>query len=250
MFKRLGNLVRGFLGLFVSGIEKKNPEALLEVEKENLRTQIAKYNQGLAAHAGLCEKLISQVKRLEKEIEEIRTRTAANLKAGNRELAGQLALRFKTLQNDLAENRAQLEDAEKTYKELIQARDASVKAAQKRIEEISRGISQVKMHKAMAEMKEMAAGLVTEIGGAGDTLGRLHEMIEEEKANAAGRARVAGDALRTTDAQTMAGEQKALEEMALADFAAAEGLSLSSTEAPASADLPQKVMIDPGQQKA
>ena len=54
MFRRLANVFRGFLGLFVSGLERRNPEALLEVEKENLRKQIANYNEGLAAHAGLC----------------------------------------------------------------------------------------------------------------------------------------------------------------------------------------------------
>ena len=41
MFKRIGNLIRGFFGLFVSGLEMQNPEALLEVEKENLRKQIS-----------------------------------------------------------------------------------------------------------------------------------------------------------------------------------------------------------------
>jgi len=44
MFRRIANLFRGFLSLFVSGMEKRNPEALLEVERENLRTQIARYN--------------------------------------------------------------------------------------------------------------------------------------------------------------------------------------------------------------
>src|SRR5260221_8497594 len=43
MFKRIGNLIRGFFGLFVSGLEKQNAEALLEVERENLRKQIAQY---------------------------------------------------------------------------------------------------------------------------------------------------------------------------------------------------------------
>ena len=51
MFQRLVNLFRGFLGLFISGMEKSNPEALLEVEKENLREQISRYNDGLASHA-------------------------------------------------------------------------------------------------------------------------------------------------------------------------------------------------------
>ncbi len=53
MFRRCRNPSSGgFLGLFVSGLEKANPEALLEVEKENLRKQIANHNQGLASHAG------------------------------------------------------------------------------------------------------------------------------------------------------------------------------------------------------
>ena len=38
MFRRLWNLIRGFFGLFVSRAERRSPEALLEVEKENLRT--------------------------------------------------------------------------------------------------------------------------------------------------------------------------------------------------------------------
>ena len=32
MFSRIANLVKGFLSLFVSSIERKNPEALLELE--------------------------------------------------------------------------------------------------------------------------------------------------------------------------------------------------------------------------
>ena len=52
MFKRIGNLIKGFFGLFISKAERANPEALLEVEKENLRKMIAEYNKGLASHAG------------------------------------------------------------------------------------------------------------------------------------------------------------------------------------------------------
>src|SRR3979409_2413552 len=130
MFRRLANLIRGFFSLFISGMERKNPEALLEVEKENLRKQIANYNQGLAAHAGLCERLMTQVKKLESDERELRAKATANLRAGNRDAASQYALRLQTVQRELAENRTQLGQAETTYKELIKARDVSVKAAQ------------------------------------------------------------------------------------------------------------------------
>ena len=155
MFKRVGNLIRGFFGLFVGGLEKQNPEALLELEKENLRKQIANYNQGLASHAGLCERLISQVKRLEIEDRDLRAKTTALLRADNRNAAGQYALRLQTVERELAENRSQLEGAEKTYQELMSARDVSIKAAQKKIEELKYALSDLKIKKATAELTEM-----------------------------------------------------------------------------------------------
>ena len=46
MWRRLTNLIRGFFGLFISGLERQNPEALLEVETENLRKQIRRRCDG------------------------------------------------------------------------------------------------------------------------------------------------------------------------------------------------------------
>lgn len=238
MFRRIGNLVRGFFGLFIGGLEKRNPEALLEVERENLRKQIAQYNQGLASHAGMCERLISQVKRQETEERELRAQAGAQLRAGNREAAGQYALRLQTVQRELAENRKQLEDAEKTYKELIRARDVSIKAAQKKIEELKFALSDLKIKSATAELAEMASGMISTIGGSGDTLDRLHGMVEEEREKAAGKARVARDSLDLSGAQMKESEQKAFEEQALADFAAAEGIALEA-KGPAPAPAPE-----------
>ncbi len=226
MFKRLSNLVRGFFGLFVSGMEKKNPKALLEVEKENLRAQIAEFNKGLAAHAGLVEKLISQVRKLDKEETELRTKTAANLKAGNRELAGQLALKLKAVDAEHDEVKEQMEQADVRYKELVKARDVSVKTAKERIEGLVRNLDEMKVTKAMADLNEMASGMVTSIGGAGDTLNRLEDIVEEERTKAAGRSRVARDQVDMTEIHAKESEQDALADMALAEFAAAEGIEL------------------------
>jgi phage shock protein A len=242
MFRRIANLVRGFLGIFIGGLERKNPEALLEVEKENLRKQISKYNSGLAAHAGLCEKLMGQVRRLEKEHDELRAKTTANLKAGNQQLAGQIALRFQSVKKELEENRLQLADAEKTYRELIEVRDTSIKEARRRIDEITRGLNEVKIKQATAELNEMAAGLISEMGGGGETLNRLHEMVEDERTKASGRARVARDSIDTSQFKAMGEEQKALEQMALADFAAAEGIAMPASTSATGTVLPTKVM--------
>lgn len=239
MFKRIGNLIRGFFGLFVSGLEKKNPQALLDVEKENLRKQISEYNKGLAAHAGLCERLMAQVKREEKETRELTAKATAHLKAGNRKLAGEYALRLQKVKEEHSANVEQLEEAEKTYEELKNARDIAVTSARDKIESLKRDISETQIAKATAELNEMAAGMINEIGGAGDTLNRLEEMVAEEKEVARGRARVAKDSIDTSDLELMETERGALEELALADFAADAGIvieeeSAENSEAPAS----------------
>ncbi|HLJ90715.1 MAG TPA: PspA/IM30 family protein [Candidatus Angelobacter sp.] len=226
MFKRMSNLFRGFLGLFISGLERQNPEALLEVEKENLRKQIARYNQGLATHAGLCERLIGQIKKLENDQRDLRAKASANLKAGNRDAAGQYALRLQVVDRDLTENRSQLEQAEGTYKDLVKARDVAITSARAKIESLKAGINDLKVKKALAELTEMATGMVSSIGGSGDTLDRLSEIVEDERTKAAGRARVARDSMDTTEVKIKESEQHALAEQALADFAAHEGLAL------------------------
>src|SRR5215471_1780138 len=237
MFRRLSNLIRGFFGLFISGLERQNPEALLEVEQENLRKQIGQYNQGLASHAGLCERLISQVRQLEGEQRDLRAKTTANLRAGNRDAAAQYALRLQTVERELDENRSQMEQAEKTYKDLVKARDVAIQAARTKIESLKSGINDLKMKRAMAELTEMASGMITSIGSSGETLDRLSNIVEEERQKAAGRARVARDTLDTSGVQVKEAEQKALADQALADFAAKEGIALDpapSTQTPAS----------------
>lgn len=222
--------------MFVSDLERKNPEALLEVEKENLRKQISEYNKGLARHAGLCERLMSQVKRESKEMKELTAKTSAHLKAGNRKLAGEYALRLQKLKEDHGANVEQMEQAEKTYEELKNARDVAVKNARDKIESLKQDINETKIAKATAELNEMAAGMIGEIGGSGDTLDRLEEMVREEKELAKGKARVARDSMDTTELKQMEAERTALEEMALADFAAEAGIVVDDEEADTSSE--------------
>jgi len=245
MFRRISNLFRGFLSLFISGLERQNPEALLEMEKEHLRAQIAQYNQGLASHAGMCERLMTQVRKLETDQRDLRARTTANLRAGNRQVAGELALRLQTVERELTENRKQLEQAETTYKELVRARDVAVNTARSKIESLKSSIDDMKMKRALAEVTEMASGMVSQIGGAGETLDRLHEMVEDEREKASGRLRVARDSMDTTAVHLKESEQAALADQALADFAAKEGIALEPAQgatASTSATTPVKTM--------
>lgn len=231
MFRRLSNLFKGFLSLFVSGLERANPRALIEAEKENLRLQIGRFNESLASHAAFVERLMRQTKNQEKQEQELASKTAAHLKLGHREIAGQYALQLKELRAQLEENRGQLEAAEITYKKLVKARDVSVREAQHKIEALKRMITEAEMLEAQAELQEMAQGMITSIGGSGDTLARVEEYMTERRDLAAGRARVASSSIDTSQVELKEAEQAALGDQALAEFAAAYGL-----EMPAPAD--------------
>lgn len=232
MYRRFFNLMKGFLALFVGGLERSNPEALIELEKENLRKQIANFNQGLASHAGLAERLMGQVRKLEADERDFRSKTTAHLRAGNKSAAAQYALRLQTIERELAENRDQLQQAEITYNNLVKARDVAVASARSKIEGLKGAIADMRMKQTLADMHEMASGMISEVGGSGDTLNRLHEMVEDERQKAGGRLRIAKDSVDMTDVDIKQAEMDALADQALADFAAREGMTL---EAPATA---------------
>ncbi len=161
MWRRISNLFKGFFSLFISGLERDNPKALIEAEKENLREQIARFNDNLATHAGFAERLMRQVKKLEKQDHELAAKAAANLKAGNRGVAAQYALQLRTVKEQLEENRIQLEAAEETYKKLVKSRDVAVKEARAKIETLKRMLSETEMLEAQAELQEMASGMIS-----------------------------------------------------------------------------------------
>jgi phage shock protein A len=233
MWARIKNLFKGFMSLFISGLEKQNPRALIEAEKENLRLQIARFNDSLATHAAFCERLMRQIKNLEAQEKELAAKAAANLKVGNRAAAGQYALQLKTVKEQLDENREQLKSAEETYKKLVKSRDVAVSEAQAKIESLKRMLTEAEMMEAQAELQEMAQGMISSIGGSGDTISRVEEALAERRDKAAGRARVASSTIDTNKVELMEAEQQALADQALTEFAASYGLEMPAAPAQA-----------------
>jgi phage shock protein A len=226
MLDRLFRVFKGMFARAVADVETANPEALLELEKEDLRAQILRFNSGLVSHAALAERLVRQVGKLGKEHAELHSRTAALLKAGKRELAARSALALQKISAELEEERHQAEDAEDTYKKLVNARDSAVEAARGKIERLRRSIDEMRIEQAMSDLNQMASGLMTSIGSAGESLARLETLVEDQRNRAAGVSRVAREEMSVADLVAQEEENDALANQALADFAAREGMSL------------------------
>ena len=219
---RVWNLFQGVAGSVVSFFERRNPEALLVLEKENLRSLIGRFNEGLVSHAALCERLMNQVSRGETEQSELAAKIRALIKVGNEPSAARYALQRKQISARLDEDRHQLEAAEKTYQNLVRTRDAAVAETRAKIERVRHDIGDLKVKRAVADLESMASAMVSGLGAAGDSFNRLQDMVEEEREKASARARVAGESIDAGDLAVKEAEQAALAGQALAEFFASE----------------------------
>src|SRR5262249_48160221 len=112
---RLSRLLRGFLGLFISGLEERNPEALMEAARQEFRNKMAQYNLALAQMAGVAERLKNQIKGKTGRAQELERRILANHQAGNMELAGTLARELQELKAGLTTDTNKLQETEHAY---------------------------------------------------------------------------------------------------------------------------------------
>jgi hypothetical protein len=165
---------------------------------------------------------MTQVVRGEREQQELTANLRALLKMEDRQSAANTALRLKQAEARLAEDRKQLEDAERTYSGLVHTRDTAVAETRNKIELLRHEIGELKVKRAVADLESMAVALISDLGGAGDSFNRLQEMVSEEREKASARARVAGGNLDASDLAMKEAEQQALAEQALEEFLASE----------------------------
>ena len=236
IFARIGRLFRGFLGLFIRGIEERNPEALMEAARDEFREKMAQYNLALARMAGVAERLKSQIRAKATKAQDLERRILANHHAGNMELAGSLARELQELKADLTTDTQELSETEDAY----QGNLRQAKVVQKEFEDKIRGLekllSQVKIKEAQAEAAAALGNAVFKVGDLGDTMKTVEEVLAKRYEVSAGKARVAKDLVDMEQVQEKEGERKALEQAALAEFLASQGIQAApAPESPASA---------------
>jgi phage shock protein A len=230
VFSRIGRLFRGFLGLFISGIEEANPEALMEAAKQDFRNRMAQYNQALARLAGIAERLKIQIKSKTGRAQELERRILANHSAGNLELAGSLARELQELKGDLTTDTQELADTEEAYQANMRQAKVAQKEFEDKVRRLERQLSQVKVKEAQAEASAALSGVAFKVGDLGDTMKTVEEVLNKRYEQSAGKARVAKDMVDMDMVREKEGERKALEQNALAEFLASQGIQ---TQAPA-----------------
>ena len=141
IFSRLANLVRGFLSLFVTGLEQQHPEIAYE---NAINTMIEKYNKLKNATAGLIRLREDAADRLQKA------------QAQQQELTAMLEQAMATNQDDLAVELIERKDAIDAE---IASLEAEMEAAEKDVNTAKTALTEVKgeIAKLKAEKDRMLA---------------------------------------------------------------------------------------------
>ncbi len=224
MFARIGRLVRGFMSLFISGIEESNPEALMAAARDEFRAKTAQYNTALARMAGIAERLKGQVKMKASRVTELERRILANHAAGNLELAGALARELQELKADLGTDAEELKETEEAYQLNLRQAKVVQREFEDKVRRLEKQLSQVQIKEAQAEAASALSGAAFKVGDLGDTLKDVENILQKRYEVSAGKARVARDIVDVAEIQEKEGERKALEQNALAEFLATQGI--------------------------
>ena len=230
MFRRIGRLFRGFLGLFISGIEEANPEALMEAARQEFRTKITQYNLALAKMAGVAERLKGQVRAKADRGQELERRILANHRAGNMDLAGALARELQELKADLTTDTAELKETEEAYDANMRQAKLAQREFEDKVRRLEKQLSQVKIKEAQAEAAGALTSVAFKVGDLGDTMKTVEELLQKRYEVSAGKARVAKDMVDMEAVQEKENERKALEQVALAEFLASQGIQTPAAE--------------------
>ena len=168
MFARIGRLFSGFLSLFVSGLEERNPEALMEAARQEFRQKMTQYNLALAKMAGVAERLKAQVKTKALRAQDLERRVLANHSAGNMDLAGMLARDLQELKADLTIDTQELSETEEAYQANLRQAKVAQQEFQDKIGRLEKQLSQVKIKEAQAEAATALSSVAFKVGDLGD----------------------------------------------------------------------------------
>jgi hypothetical protein len=109
------------------------------------------------------------------------------------------------------------------------------KEFESKLRRLEKQLSQVKIKEAQAEAAAALGNVAFKVGDLGDSMKTVEEILAKRYEVSAGKARVARDLVDIEKVQEKENESKALEQAALAEFLASQGIQAAApqTDAPA-----------------
>jgi len=182
--------IRAQLNKIANIFFEADPIAVMQLEVDQATERLKEGRKGLEMYRGLVETVARQVASGTANASQLEAQIKAHLKAGNREVAGQLALQLQKTQSELEKNKAQLEMHEQAYQNNLLKIQKANKDIVKVRDKIRQYDAELKMSAAEAEIAQISESFDMNMT---TDFGQIESVIQKQIDNNRGRARVASD---------------------------------------------------------
>jgi len=169
---------------------ESDPIAVMQLEVDQATERLKEGRKGLEMYRGLVESVARQVALGKSNSTQLESQIKAHLKAGNREMAGQLALQLQKTQTELERNQKQLEMHETAYQNNLLKIQKANKDIVKVREKIRQYDAELKMSAAEAEIAQISESFDMNMT---TDFGQIEAVIQKQIDTNRGKARVAVD---------------------------------------------------------
>jgi len=206
----------------------QDPIAQMQYEYDMAVEQMKEGREGLEIYRALVERLQRQVRQGEKKEQTLTAKIKAYLQAGERKMAGHLAIELERARQDLSENREQMGMHEQAYQNNL----AKIKHASKKLAEVQGKIqkydAELRMSAAEAEVARLAETFEFNVT---TDFGQIEAVVQGQIDKHRATARVAAD-LSSRGVGEIEAEQRMEETLAedlLSQFEVEMGLKTAET---------------------
>ncbi len=220
--------IRAQLNKIANVFFESDPIAVMQLEVDQATERLQEGRKGLEMYRGLVETVARQVANGKANAVQLEAQIKAHLKAGNRDVAGQMAIQLQKVQTELAQNEQQLQMHESAYQNNLLKIQKANKDLIKVREKIQKYHAELKMSAAEAEIAQISESFDMNVT---TDFGQIEDVIQRKIDTNRGKARVAADLSSKGIEQIKADEaaEKAMAEDLLSKYEVQLGLKSPET---------------------
>ena len=187
LFSRLGQMFRGFFGLFVGNLEEKNPDALFEDIKNQIDKARREAEQQIIEIQTSAEMIKIEMKTAEKNLNAIKARVESAQRVGDKELLVELLVQEEEYQTVFETHKATYENAMVQVDKIREDYKIFESEMNAKLNELKTLKSQAKMANLRENINSVNSQYTSKnsrVGSVNDNLDRAREIVNKKTARA------------------------------------------------------------------
>ena len=177
LFSRLGNIIRGFFGLFVDNIEKQNPEAMFADIKNRIDKSRREAEEQIVEIQTNAELIKIEMKTSEKNLEAVKARIETAKSQGDKDILVELLMQEEEAQAGYESKKATYDTATLEVTKIREDFKIFESEMTQKLNEIKSLKSQAKM----AQLKENINSINANYAGAGNNMGKINDQLDRAR---------------------------------------------------------------------